>query len=82
MPWDIPVSAKALQTGIAADRQAMLAGAMVFEMPLMVGQCRSRFDACCDGVFHKRQLPSTMSATAATVGSRYSELQYNGLLFW
>jgi hypothetical protein len=36
----------------------------------MVGQCRSAFDACDDGIFHQRQPPPTSSSS------------FNGVLAW
>ena len=77
MPWDQPTSAKALSAGIQADKQAALAGAMVFDMPLMVSRCRSEYDQCDRGIFHQRQLGQ---AAAAAKGG--GAPKYNGLLFW
>jgi hypothetical protein len=70
-PWTIPVSSHSLREGLMADREIGLAGSMVFDMPLMMSQCRSSFDACDSGIFHPRKLSTSMR-----------KLGYDGLLFW
>ena len=70
MPWEDPVSPASLSQGIRDDVAVGLAGSLVFEMPLMVGRCRSTFDSCDEGIFHQRKLP----AAEAT--------PFNALLFW
>ena len=78
MPWTTPTSSTALSQGLAADRRVKgLAGSMVFEMPLMVGRCRSKYDACDRGIFSgPRQL------TTAKDNGTVLPASYNGMLFW
>lgn len=60
----------------------------------MVGQCRSAFDACEDGIFHQRQLPTTTTSSSSgvdqkqklqqsdAVSSSSSSSSFNGVLAW
>ena len=73
--WDQPVSPTALAAGIRTDISVGLAGSLVWEMPLMVGRCRSRFDSCDEGVFHQRQLEPPSP-------HHHGPPLYNARLFW
>ena len=75
LQWDQPVSPVALHAGIQADVATGLAGSLVWEMELLVGRCRSRFDSCNEGVFSERHLPAPSS-------HQHGAPDYNAVLFW
>ena len=75
LQWDQPVSPVALHAGIQADVAEGLAASLVWEMELLVGRCRSRFDSCNEGVFSERHLPAPSS-------HQHGAPDYNAVLFW